>query len=110
MAECEYAKNHLKWYDQETIESQTKSFPEFDLVLVDGPMAWDKPRSLSRYPALPFVRPKLAERFSVFLDDTHRSGEQQIADWWQNELLAKKTKVNSNFTMLCKGDFFNPVV
>jgi len=110
LTECEHSKNRLKWYDMAEINRQTESIPEYDVVLVDGPMAWDKPRALSRYPAVPFVRSKLADQYAVYLDDVHRKGEQEIASLWQAELGATKTKVNSNFVMFHEGDFFNPVV
>ena len=110
LSKCLHAKNGLDWYDTASIESATQSIPFFDSVLVDGPMAWDKPRALSRYPAVPFIKPKLGKSYAIFLDDTHRDGERQIADWWANELGAKKTKVNSNFLMLNKGEYFNPII
>ena len=110
LAKCQYAKNGLDWYNEASIESATELIPSFDVVLVDGPMAWNKPRALSRYPAVPFVKSRLAESYAIFLDDTHRDGERKIASWWETELGAKRMKVNSNFVMLSKGNYFNPIV
>ena len=110
LASCEHAKNSLLWYDQAAINSATESLQSFDVVLVDGPMAYDRPRALSRYPAVPFLAPRLSPGYAIFLDDMHRDGEKEIAKSWQSELGAKRTVVNSNFVMLSKGNFFNPVV
>ena len=110
LKECEHAKNNLKWYDQAAISSATDSISTFDVVLVDGPMAWDRTRQLSRYPAVPFIMPKLSQSYAVYLDDLHRNGEQKILKWWETELGASCVKVNSQFSMLSKGDSFNPVV
>ncbi len=110
LTECKHAKNGLKWYDEDAINAQTSSVSHFDMVLVDGPMAFRKSISLSRYPAVPYLLPRLADQYAVFLDDSNRSGEKQIAQWWKAELDAKETAVNSNFVMLSKGDSFNPVI
>ncbi len=53
---------------------------KYDLVLVDGPPSVQK---LNRYPALPYLHGKLAERFSFYLDDAQRQGETQVVKRWE---------------------------
>ncbi len=110
LTDCKEAKEGLKWYDQQPVITAVKSKSAVDVVIVDGPMAYDKARSLSRYPAALIVKPYLANNYSIFLDDLHRDGEKLIAKSWEKELNAKIKKVNSQFWMLSKGDSFNPVV
>jgi hypothetical protein len=110
LTDCPQAKDGLQWYDQQAILQIIQSVPAVDVLLVDGPMAYDRARELSRYPAVPFIKPYLSDCYSIFLDDLHRNGEQQIARWWELELDAKITKVNSQFWLLGNGDSFNPVV
>lgn len=53
-----------------------------DLAIVDGPAetAW------SRWGALPYLGPRLAERCAFVLDDIHLSGINQIAKDWRKQL------------------------
>jgi hypothetical protein len=46
-------------------------------------------RRNARYPALPFFRPRMADRCTVLLDDISRRGEQEVVDRWEQELEIK---------------------
>lgn len=81
---CNLALENNPWYDLTLFRSQfTKR--AIDLLLVDGPPAYDEPRRLSRYPALPALRDLLAPDFAVALDDINRSGEAEIIAKWATE-------------------------
>lgn len=69
----------LPWYSNipDTIAGAT-----LDLVIVDGPPAYEPGEATSREPALPVVRPFLSERAVVILDDANRKGESEILDRW----------------------------
>jgi hypothetical protein len=56
--------------------------PKLDLVIVDGPTAYEPGKAKSREPALPLNRPFLSERAVVILDDVNRKGESEILDRW----------------------------
>ncbi|HEY6891673.1 MAG TPA: class I SAM-dependent methyltransferase [Solirubrobacter sp.] len=72
----------LPWYAEEAL----RSVPDgIDVLLVDGPPAFEPGTGLSRYPALPVLLPRLAEGAVVVLDDLDRVGEQQVLAAWTRE-------------------------
>jgi hypothetical protein len=73
-----------RWYDEPVI-SQACGTEAFDLVVVDGPPAWQSGDEEARYPALGFILPLLAERCAVYLDDANREGERAALERWQRE-------------------------
>ncbi|HKS99882.1 MAG TPA: class I SAM-dependent methyltransferase [Rugosimonospora sp.] len=73
------------WYTPDVLK-QTLAEQRIDLLLVDGPPAWQADRSHARYPAFPFFAPMLADNYTVILDDVDRPGEQDILDAWEREL------------------------
>ena len=74
----------IHWYDHECLEPMVKHL-RFDMMVVDGPLNFEKDRALSRYPALPVFYPLMNENFVVYLDDTGRIGEQTVAERWQSK-------------------------
>jgi predicted O-methyltransferase YrrM len=56
---------------------------DMDMLVVDGPPGFLQP--LSRYPALPLLRKRLAPGCHIFLDDAAREDEKEIARRWQRE-------------------------
>lgn len=84
LAPCDLALENNLWYDLTAFRSQFTT-STIDLLLVDGPPAYDRPRRLSRYPALPALRDLFAPDFAVFLDDINRSGEAEIIIKWAAE-------------------------
>lgn len=73
------------WYDAASIDHLRAGSP-VDLLVVDGPPAYPDALRHARYPAVPFFRPRLTERFAVALDDINRVGEQEILERWEQEL------------------------
>jgi predicted O-methyltransferase YrrM len=72
----------LPWYAAEAL----RWVPDrIEVLLVDGPPAFDPGMGLSRYPALPVLEPRLAEDAVVFLDDLDRPGEQEVLAAWTRE-------------------------
>jgi predicted O-methyltransferase YrrM len=55
---------------------------QVDLVIVDGPPAYEPGKERSREPALPVIRGFLSERAVVILDDANREAEGKILDRW----------------------------
>lgn len=77
--------NVPSWYGFEPIRTQLGDGP-IDCVIVDGPPTHDPANATSRAPAADFVKERLSESFSVFLDDADRKAERQIAEGWAREL------------------------
>ncbi len=72
------------WYDNEGILSGIGNIQQFDLVIVDGPYGGSTP--YARYSAIPFLKSRLSNNYSVFLDDTQREHEDEIARQWSQIL------------------------
>jgi hypothetical protein len=56
-----------------------------DLLVVDGPPAYQTEGSTARYPALPLLHPHLADRCTIILDDANRPGERAVLERWVRE-------------------------
>jgi hypothetical protein len=65
------------WYD----ESALADLSEIGLVLVDGPPEGTGPRA--RYPMVPLLRDKLAQRCTILVDDTDRPGDADVVERWR---------------------------
>jgi predicted O-methyltransferase YrrM len=99
------SKNNLEWYNEETI---LNSLPEnilFDLVIIDGPPAHERSKSLSRYPALPFVNNKLKKSYSIYVDDASRNGEQEVINYWKEEYNFSFNLINNRIAHSSDDDF-----
>jgi predicted O-methyltransferase YrrM len=76
------ARDDLPWYAR----SALRSLPQrIDLLLVDGPPAFEPGTGLSRYPALPALAARLVEDAVVVLDDIDRRGELRILEAWERD-------------------------
>lgn len=69
----------LEWYSEKILDKQQFKNP-FDLILIDGPLAYTKELELSRYPAIPYLYNKklVSSNVSIYFDDIDRSGEEKI--------------------------------
>jgi len=76
------ARDGLLWYAEHALRLLP---PRIDLLLVDGPPAFEPETELSRYPALPALAERLAPDAIVVLDDIDRRGELQVLEAWERE-------------------------
>lgn len=53
------------------------------MVVIDGPPAFTEAIAESRYGAIPFVKDRLTDRYSILLDDANRAGERCIMKLWE---------------------------
>lgn len=79
------SENDVTWYDDVRLGAEMPRQP-VDLLVVDGPPAYQTGREHSRYPAARFFAPFLAEAYTIILDDIDRAGEQDIVNCWEKEL------------------------
>lgn len=81
----EYPMAVRRWYS-----ANADDLPDapIDLVVVDGPSAYQPQWMYDRYPALPFVREYLSSRCAIVLDDSRRPGEAAIVQAWKASLSA----------------------
>ncbi len=69
----------FQWYD---LDRHLGTLSEkIDLLFVDGPPG--KMQSLSRYPALPILKPHLSPQALIFIDDGGREDETRMIDLWR---------------------------
>lgn len=73
------------WYESDILNGELRGL-HIDLLLVDGPPAYQTRKRLARYPAVPFFRAQLTRPATIVLDDISRSGEREIARRWGDEL------------------------
>jgi hypothetical protein len=73
---------NLPWYNTEILKKKIPQELAIELLLVDGPPAYEKSLQHSRYPAVPYFFGQLAEDFTIIIDDVNRPGEQEIIKRW----------------------------
>ncbi len=72
------------WYDAGVVENALDG-ERIDVLVVDGPPAYEPSDALARYPALPAFRAGLAAGAAVILDDAARAGERRVLARWAAE-------------------------
>lgn len=99
-----------QWYDTAIVERELNDV--FDMVIIDGPPAWETQKMEARYQALPFVFPKLAEKSIVYLDDANREGEQRIINRWEKEFSIKFKTTGNTLAYFTQGEnfFAEPII
>jgi predicted O-methyltransferase YrrM len=83
-----HASDGTDWYDGDDLAAGLDGVlgaDLIDLLLVDGPPAYQAGHGLARYPAVPVLRPRLAPGAAVVLDDVERPGEQEVLRRWERE-------------------------
>jgi hypothetical protein len=83
---------------------------KFDLVLVDGPSAWQKTNIMSRASNIKFIKNNIDTNFTIFVDNSDRQGEIELTNRIANELSVKPSHIDPTFLVFCKGQHFNFVI
>lgn len=78
------ALDGLPWYAAGPLTAAMEGAP-VELLIVDGPPAFEAAAALARYPALPALLPFLASDAVVVLDDVVRDGEADVLTRWERE-------------------------
>ena len=68
------------WYD---LHDSDRLPAEVDLLIVDGPPAFDPGHGTRRAPALPWFENRLLDGATVILDDIDRDGEREVLSLWE---------------------------
>jgi hypothetical protein len=68
------------WYD---LHGSDRLPDEVDLLVVDGPPAFDPGHGTRRAPALPWFIDRLVPGATVILDDIDRDGEREVLSRWE---------------------------
>jgi len=83
---------------------------QFDIVLIDGPSAWQQQHVMSRASNLKHFQHKMAENFTIFVDNSDRKGEAELVNRIQETFGIAPTLLDPTFTSFSKGKHFNFVV
>ncbi|MBA3519979.1 MAG: class I SAM-dependent methyltransferase, partial [Rhizobiales bacterium] len=79
LVEQRFGSLDLQWYD---LDPLLRGMSEtIDILFVDGPPGRIQP--LSRYPALPVLKPHLSEQAIVLVDDGRRDDEMRMVELWR---------------------------
>lgn len=105
---CQMASATSEWYGEAALREALAGL-RFDLVIVDGPPAYQQGKGEARYPALPFVRDALAESCSLYLDDANREGERSVLKKWELESAFRFRLVGGSLAFASAGRAFNVV-
>lgn len=72
------------WYDEDALVAAVDG-TSIDVLIVDGPPAWQPGFEHARYPAVGALANWLATGATIVLDDIERAGEQAVLQRWQEE-------------------------
>jgi predicted O-methyltransferase YrrM len=81
----ELALNENDWYDINILNKELIN-KSIDLLLIDGPPAFQEKIKYARYPAVPYFYTLMAEDYTIILDDIDREGENEIVIKWETYL------------------------
>lgn len=108
-----YALRDYLWYDENILSAEfMKPFADtqirirFDLVLVDGPPAYNEDIMYSRAFAFPFLRDHLKQSFTVMLDDVNRLGEKHALKQWE-EILGPSKIYHNQLGVITNGSSYD---
>jgi predicted O-methyltransferase YrrM len=82
------ADEAVGWYDAAALTAGLDAAfgaDQIDLLLVDGPPAFEAGKGTARAPALPVLWDRLSPGATVVLDDIERPGEQEVLQRWEDE-------------------------
>lgn len=96
----------MPWYQ---IPPTALSQGPFDLIVVDGPPAYESHLVRAREPALPVLMSSLASGGVLILDDTNRPGEQKVLSAWRKafpQLTFEHRTVGKGHTLISHAPLF----
>lgn len=105
LTRSEWCLGKNEWYDPEILRAQLAG-KIFDMMIVDGPPAWQKSKSRSRYPAFPFMMERLSANYAIYLDDANRDGERYILNAWEKKMKIKFTITGATLAYAYSDDAF----
>jgi hypothetical protein len=80
---CHLSTHFNLWYDTSVLDYELAD--SYDMVIIDGPPAWEENKQEARFPALPYIFDRLSGHSSVYLDDANRAGERSIIERWEED-------------------------
>ena len=109
LKEQKIAEFDCNWYDSELVKKRICD-QVFDLMLVDGPPAYQEKISMNRFPAIPMLFNNLEDNCSIYIDDSNRKGESQSIKHWEKSHRIKFQHLGPTFRHYSRGMLINPFV
>jgi len=104
--EKEWNNKKYYWYDEDILNK--KLGINYDLILIDGPPAWNPEIEFSRIFAFPFLTKKLNDKtFSIMLDDIGRNGEKEAMNYWSSLIGIQSKILYNQVGILNKNSYFD---
>ncbi|EHQ24687.1 class I SAM-dependent methyltransferase [Mucilaginibacter paludis] len=97
--------NYGKWYDMDILNRELNQEQLFDMIVIDGPPAFNPQIAKSRYRAIPYIFNSLSDNCFIFLDDANRMGEQEIIQLWNSQFNFDFKIYNKRFAVYWKGKY-----
>ena len=105
LTHCALSIDNNQWFDVNLLNDHTNN-KKFDMVIIDGPPAWEESKKTARYRAVPYIMKKLSDDFSIYLDDANRAGEESIIKLWEKEFNIEFTLPGSSLAFYYGGNTF----
>jgi predicted O-methyltransferase YrrM len=83
---------------------------KFDLILVDGPSAWQSSTKMSRASNSQFIVNNLANNYTIFIDNSDRPGEVALTKKLATDLNLNPVQLDPTFIAFVKGQHFNFII
>ena len=96
----------MKWYDKSIVTNSISNYNPFDLLIVDGPPAYQKENFYSRMIALPSIVDRLSSNYCIILDDALRKGEKYAIKEWEKLYGLKFSVFFDSLAVAYKGSHF----
>ena len=103
---CHLAVTSNLWYDMDMLNNHFGN-RTFDLVVIDGPPAYEAAKKEARYPALPFIYNRLSPKCAVYLDDINRDGEKSVIRKWEVGYPLRFEITGNTLACAFRGNNFN---
>ena len=93
------------WYKKEVL-TQSLANTGVDLLLVDGPSIMQSSQREDRFAAIEYFLPRMADRYTLFVDDAERPAERKLLQvWGEREQLTFET-MNAYLGVITRGEHF----
>lgn len=97
-------------YKGSALEEALELRANFDVVLIDGPAAWEPNKINSRISTHKLIKHKLAQQVTVFIDNANRVGEKKLISFLSKDLAVKPIILDRTFAIFTVGAHYNFII
>lgn len=93
------------WFDKEVLDAQLDGIRP-DLLVVDGPCALAAGQQGDRMEAFNYFGPRMADNYTLFIDDVFRPSEQRLYREWARQEKVKSKILNGYLGVIIRGTHY----